>query len=119
MRHILSIAALVVISACSIPMGGTGQSSSGDAVIGEVVLNSDQKNQVKISSLAGWNCTGQYERDTTTAVRQFPLTCSNGLSGTGILTVNAPTAYLEYQRATLTYQLSNGEKGTVQFGLLS
>ena len=33
--------------------------------------------------------------------------------------VNAPTAELALQRASLTFKLSNGQGGSVEFGLLS
>ena len=110
---------LCLIAACSIPMGGTGQTGGGQPVSAEATLGADRNNSVTISSLEGWTCTGNYSADRQSAVRQFPLRCSNGATGTAMLSVNAPTADLAFQRASLSFQLSNGETGTVQFGLMS
>jgi len=116
---VLGIAIVSALSACSVPMGGTGQTADGEVVTGEAVLNASGENVVSISSLDGWSCSGTYTRSRVSAVRQFPLTCSNGVSGMASLSVNAPTADLALQRATVAFKLDNGQSGTVQFGLLS
>lgn len=108
-----------VLAGCSVPMGGTGQTAAGDPITGETMLNASGENVVTISSLGGWSCTGTYTRTRTTAVRQFPLNCDNGATGVASLAVNAPTADLALQRATVAFRLNNGQSGTVQFGLLS
>ena len=109
------------MTACvtSTPMGGVGQTQSGAALSAEAQLGSDRNNTIVLTSIDGWSCTGAYVADRQSAVRQFPLSCSNGASGQATLVNNAPTAGLAFQRATLTFRLNNGQQGTVQFGLLS
>lgn len=108
-----------ILAGCSVPMGGTGETSRGEALSAEAVLGAGGQNTVTISSLSGWSCSGQYTVTRKSAVRNFPLSCSNGATGNAVMTVNAPTADLALQRASISFQLSNGERGTVTFGLLS
>lgn len=115
----VAICFILLAAGCSVPMGGSGQTARGEALSAEATLNPDRNNVVTISSLTGWSCTGSYTADRTRAVRQFPLTCTNGATGLASLSVNAPTADLALQRAFLSFRLNNGETGTVQFGLLS
>lgn len=118
-KSVIVVASSVLLLGCAVPMGGTGQTSSGEIITGETMLNASGENTVTISSLEGWSCSGNYSRSRATAIRQFPLVCDNGASGTATLSVNAPTADLSLQRATVAFRLSNGKTGTVQFGLLS
>lgn len=116
---IISALSLIAVSACSVPMGGQGVTKSGVPLSAEAIIGPDKVNDVTVTSLDGWSCTGTYTATRATAVRNFPLSCSNGASGNAILTVNAPTADLSLQRASLSFKLNNGESGTVEFGLLS
>jgi hypothetical protein len=118
MRALLACT-LLLLSACSVPMGGVGETARGEALSAEATLNANRENVITISSLRGWSCTGTYRADTQRAVRQFPLNCSNGATGMASLAVNAPTADLAFQRASMSFLLNNGESGTVKFGLLS
>lgn len=121
LSSIVSVPMLLGTMACvtTTPMGGVGQTQSGAALSAEAQLGSDLKNTIVLSSIDGWSCSGAYVADRQSAIRQFPLSCSNGASGQATLVNNAPTAGLAYQRATLTFRLNNGQQGTVQFGLLS
>jgi len=116
---LISVLSLFVVSACSVPMGGQGHTKSGVPLSAEATLGADKNNTVTITSLDGWSCTGSYTADSNSAVRNFPMSCSNGASGNALLSVNAPTAELSLQRASLSFKLNNGESGTVEFGLLS
>lgn len=120
MHKIPVIAMVLTLAACApVPMGGTGQTASGDGLSAEAMLNPDRNNVITVTSLRGWSCTGSYKATTERAIRQFPLNCSNGATGIASLSVNAPTADLALQRASLSFRLNNGESGTVMFGLLS
>ena len=122
MRRSLALAltlSLLAIPGCSVPMGGTGTTARGEALSAEAVLAPGGQNQVTITSLAGWSCSGSYAVSRQSAVRSFPLSCTNGATGQAMMVVNAPTADLALQRATVSFRLSNGEQGTVGFGLLS
>lgn len=108
-----------LVSACAtVPMGGSGQASNGDAVFGELILGIE-KNILSINTLDGLSCSGNYKRDTTTALRTIALSCVDGETGTAVMTVNAPTAQLGYQRATVNFKLSDGTSGELVFGVLS
>lgn len=108
-----------LVSGCvTVPMGGTGQTTSGEAIFGEVLLGLDQ-NVLSLKSLDGLSCSGSYKKNNSTALRTIPLACTNGKSGTAVMTVNAPTAEVAFQTATVSFRLSDGTKGNVRFGLNS
>lgn len=105
----------LAVSACTpVPMGGEGATESGTPLIAEAKLGFDQTNEIIISSAQGWSCSGRYTKDPNSTTRKFPLACTNGAKGNAIMSVNSVQ-----QRATVAFQLSNGESGRVAFGAVS
>jgi hypothetical protein len=111
----LRLTALLFLAACGpLPMGGEGETGSGEPLIAEALLGIDGTNTVKITSARGWTCTGTYARPGNSTTRQFPLACSNGAQGQAVMSVNSVQ-----QRATVAFTLSNGQSGRVAFGIVS
>jgi len=111
---VLTLFGLAVSGCTPVPMGGEGATKSGAPLIAEAKLGFDQTNEIIISSAEGWSCSGRYTKNANTTTRKFPLTCNNGAKGNAIMSVNSVQ-----QRATVAFQLSNGESGRVAFGVVS
>ena len=106
--------ALAALSACEATRGGSGMLTSGEPVIGELFL--DQGTQgIKITSVDGWSCSGTLTsaqaRDTVASVFPVPLTCSNGLTGRALVSVDRMTT-----NADINFRLSDGKAGSVRIG---
>ncbi len=100
--------------ATAIPTGGEGVTKNGDPLVAEAMLGHDWNNTVKIMSVDGWQCNGQWKKTNKTALRKFPLVCSDGVMGKAVMSVNNVQA-----KANIVFTLDNGESGSVEFGFVN
>ncbi len=106
------IPAFAILSACSGGVGGAGQLSNGDPIAGSVIGEMPSgRTIVEVASPAGWTCqsilTDQAGNGVSVTV---PMTCSDGQTGTMILTMNNVQKTL-YS----SFRLNNGLTGQISF----
>lgn len=106
---------MLSLAACSTQIGGDGQMSSGEPL--SVVMQVDvtataSVTVIDIVSLEGWRCTTRIDsKDVQPGIRHsHPMQCSNGLTGTMILTWDT---FQDRQHGA--FRLSNGKSGKVTF----
>lgn len=106
---------LAILSGCSVATGTSGTTSEGRPVV--VELDSDALKgvtHVTLTSPGEWECVGQYDHDPaygrTVSTVTFPLTCSGGMTGTGIFAIGVHLSGL-----SLAFKLSSGESGNIKF----
>lgn len=119
MKHIFAPTAvlLLLLGACSTQLGGEGQMSDGQplSVIMQIDMTAtDAVTVIDIASPAGWSCRSSIQDDdNTTSPRarvMVPMTCSDGATGTLLLTYDA------IQRTERgAFKLSNGRSGSFAF----
>lgn len=99
----------------SLRYAGSGQLSDGSPVAGLAANNLDTGvKTITITSPAGWECKAEYQKANGDGLYQgtVPLKCSDGATGTLILSNNRVQ-----QQMVGSFKLSNGKTGQVVFGL--
>lgn len=112
--RILPIFSALALSACSTIIAGTGETTTGKPVSGQFVVTPSANGptfNVSFLSSSQATCSGQFTRAPNQLISSFPVTCTNGRTGTASFTSD----FINY-RDTLIYQLNNGESGRVVFG---
>lgn len=116
---LLLLPATLAIAACSPrSLGTSGQTTSGEAIVGEIVVdNINQKTKIVIQNPTGWVCESEFRSIPTgpdrTRNQSVPLTCNNGATGRAIST------YDELAKSIIVaFSLSNGESGSLRMGRL-
>lgn len=114
----LALCAAFAVAACAQPFstGGAGQMADGHPIAGTLTVDQmNGNNSAQISSPGGWQCTGNFGKNPNpgSMIRTVPLTCTNGATGSLILTGN------QMQNQVVgSFQLSNGSSGQVTFGAI-
>lgn len=113
LRNLALLATLSTLAACGPnTTGGSGQLSDGTPLIGTLTGSiSEARSDLTVSSPGRWTCKGSYTHaafdGTTTKV---PLTCDNGLTGTGTVVFQKFAASF-----VMAFSLSSSERGQVTF----
>lgn len=107
----------LAVSACSpTALGTSGQTTSGEAIVGEIVVDSmNRETKLVIQNPKGWVCESEFRSIPTgpdrTKNQTVPLTCNNGATG------NAISTYDELAKSIIVaFSLSNGESGSLRMG---
>ena len=112
---LLCVAVLAIVAGCAVTRGGSGTTSKGEPVIGEIWQNDKLDQGFTISSVRGWSCTGQLSdkqrKETVKSTAKVPMTCDNGWTGTGLISVDRLSG-----KANINFRLSNGTIGNVKIG---
>jgi hypothetical protein len=109
-----AVGAVLVLAACEpIPVGGAGQTTRGEAIVGEAIVDPlGNENRLIIRSPRGWVCDSTFPsnhgRNSGSANRTVPLTCNNGARGNAIMSIGNFG-----NRLTVAFSLSNGESGNL------
>lgn len=108
-----SVALLLLVAACAGEMGGSGRLSTGEPLSGTLTPDvSNGRTIVTVASPAGWSCKSVMDETSGKgAAKTLPMTCTDGASGTMILTMNNIQ-----KQVTGSFQLNNGKTGQVDFG---
>ncbi len=101
-----------LLGGCVQQLGGAGELQNGAPVIGEVQVNYETGiNTLIVRSPEGWSCSGSYQRTAVTGVNvTMPMTCNDGRTGNGILSVTQ-----QPNEVTLAFAISGGRQGAVRF----
>lgn len=114
MRFGVTALALFALTACEATRGGGGQMTDGSPVVGEIFLR-DGNYGINVTSVDGWTCTGTFTdeqaRSNVDSVFPVPITCTNGLTGNALVSIDRATADTD-----IAFRLSNGRSGSVQIG---
>ena len=110
----------LITAACDTNNAGSGLTLDGAPIVVTIQGTAVSKgfSTATIRSPQGWVCTGQFtSKDVieNPLTFQFPLACTNGSSGTAILTFNPARGRLT---GTLVFSLSNGEQGSAQVDMV-
>ncbi|GAB5540233.1 MAG: hypothetical protein Salg2KO_23360 [Salibacteraceae bacterium] len=83
--------------------------------MGEIWQNNDLKQGFTITSVNGWQCTGELTKEqrneTVKSVIQVPLNCTNGWTGTSLVSL-----YRWKGTADINFKLTSGIRGNVEIG---
>ena len=111
-KYLLAISACVAVSACEASRGGAGQTTRGEPLVAEIWQNENLQQGYTITSINGWSCQGilskEQRNDITKSVVAVPLTCSNGVTGKSLVSVDRLKGEVD-----INFRLSNGKVGSV------
>lgn len=115
MKWHLVLVGVVAMAACApVTTGGVGTLTTGEPVTGLIAVDGvNQTNSFALTSPAGWSCSSSFGPSPAPGVttRAVPLTCTDGAGGNLIITGN------QFQQQIVgTFQLDNGQSGSVIFG---
>ncbi|GHH05881.1 hypothetical protein GCM10010961_44820 [Pseudodonghicola xiamenensis] len=108
----VALVGLISLTACTqVTNSGAGTNSKNEPISGSLTYNEmGTGGTFVLRGLAGYECTGTAVFDRTDT-STFPLTCTDGRSGTAMSTINRFAS-----QQTISYRLSNGETGSVALG---
>lgn len=117
MRVVFLLVAAVSLAACDTrSLGTSGQTKSGESIVGEIVVDSVRgQTKLVIQNPKGWVCESEFRPIPTgsnrTKNQSVPLVCNNGATG------NAISTYDELSKSiVVVFSLSNGESGSLRMG---
>lgn len=100
---------------CEMSRGGGGMTTTGEPVVAEIRQGNDLRQSVSITSVNGWQCIGyltpEQRNNTVDSVIQVPLECSNGVTGTSLVSVDRLKG-----EADINFRLSDGTVGNAEIG---
>lgn len=110
----VALPAIALIAGCVQSTGGAGTTSKNEPVAAQAVADaSSGRTRIELISPGRWTCSGDYSRaDVRGSIHTVPIRCLNGMRGQIVLSANQ-----FQQQVTASFRLSNGESGTVTFGL--
>lgn len=114
-QYLLVLLATLVVSGCEATRGGGGMTTAGEPIVAEIRQGNDLRQSVSIRSVQGWQCLGyltnKQRNNIVDSVIQVPLKCSNGVTGTSLVSVDRLRG-----KANINFKLSNGVVGNAKIG---
>ncbi|MEL6520949.1 MAG: hypothetical protein AAFQ66_08295 [Pseudomonadota bacterium] len=105
------------LSACTGAVGGSGETSRGEVVAGELIVRSTTDQAVSITGARGWRCDGQLSPEQAKQLGgtiNVPVDCTDGRRGM-LRVTSQPT---KNPVAVGSFRLSDGTTGTIAYTYL-
>lgn len=117
MNKFLALSFVAILSACTLPYGGSGHTRDGVPITGHREAQAvGFREDISFSSVEGWSCKGTAHLKEMTDRRgtsmTFPVTCTNGAKGN--VTMSMPTHRRDLIRPgdlAYSFSLDNGVMG--------